>query len=160
MIEESVNRGTRAELEFIAGYKKTNPEAVIQKSTEKQDMFEHIDYFIDGKGYDIKAKKSLGMLNHLEQVYCVLEELNVNGDKGWLHGKADFIAFEISHFFVVIPRVELLDYYEANVIAEVVQDPNDAVLKKYSRGKDLMSAVPYSEIQSENCFIIRKAGYD
>lgn len=74
----------------------------VRKSTESQDKFSHTDYFVtvNGREYsvDIKGKKRFA-----DEGLFLVEILNVAGNRGWLLGKADIIAFEVEgggFFFV------------------------------------------------------------
>ena len=130
--------GMRAEQEFCDAVLKINPDAVIKHSTEKQDMFEHWDFDIDGVTFDVKARRNMGMLNSVKtggDRYTVLELKNRNGDKGWLFGDADYICFElvtdILNVFLIVPRLELVKYHYANTKDEIVYDMNECVNKRY-----------------------------
>jgi hypothetical protein len=76
----------------------------IEKSSKKQDMFDHIDFFVNGYGVDAKANR------HLNCIW--LEVTNINGNKGWLKGKAYYIIFEIVELkcYSIFKRVDLLNY--------------------------------------------------
>lgn len=127
--------GIAAELAFIAAVKKKNPNVVVVKATENEDMFQHWDYSFDGVTIDIKSRRNMGMLNHGGDKYTVLELVNRNGDRGWLFGEAQYIAFEfktsVLDAFLVVPRLELVKYHEANTQDIMVSDINDCVNKKY-----------------------------
>lgn len=81
----------------------------VSKSSKKQDIFDHIDFFVNGFGVDVKGNKSSD--------FIVLELLNVNGDDGWLKGKADYIVFDIMDMesFMFFLTEELLIFVENDV---------------------------------------------
>lgn len=97
----------------------------FKKSNAKQDMKDHIDCFVticngntpirrfavDLKGDKYTSKANKGDKKCLCQY---IEFLNVNGDKGWLFGKADYIAVlnENEDGFYLIPRVRLISFAE------------------------------------------------
>ena len=154
--------GNRAESEFVDAVLHRKPNTVVMKSSTDQDRNGHFDFLVNDYKVDVKARKNMGVLNHDFQKYCVLELQDVYGKRGWLYGDADYIAFEITNFFVVCPRLELVDYVEKHVKDEFVIDSNDAINKKYTRfgAVDIITAVPWDEIQTENCFAVRKINYD
>jgi len=154
--------GNRAEAEFVDAVLHRKPNTVVMKSSTDQDRNGHFDFLINNYRVDVKARKSMSVLNKDFQKYCVLELQDVYGKRGWLYGDADYIAFEISHFFIVCPRMELVEYVENNISDEFVVDPNAAIKKKYTRfgGNDIITVVPWDEIQTKNCFAVRKFNYD
>lgn len=80
-----------------------------QHVSEQMDRNDHIDCVItsrvDGtqKTVDIKGSKK-----YTEDQLFLVELFNVNGDLGWLFGKADYIAFQYKHAFLVVDRKELV----------------------------------------------------
>ena len=79
-------------------------------------MFEHWD--VQGRRrngqlykYDVKALKKLNRSDsdYRDDVTWV-EGTNVRGDKGWLKGEADYIAFERKSEWLLIPRHILYDW--------------------------------------------------
>jgi hypothetical protein len=114
----------------------------IKNSTKKQDMYEHIDFFVNGFGVDAKANR------HLECIW--LETKNINGNKGWLKGKAFYIIFEIIELncYSVFRRDELLNY--ALTFKEYTENKND-FYKIYTRKKwnkkDEIIKVKYNDIK-------------
>lgn len=154
--------GVNAELDFIAAVLKSNPNVKIVKASMQEDMLEHWDYSFDSVKIDVKARRNIGILNLNHDKYTVLELKNRNGEKGWLYGKADYIAFEMItpelKCFIVVPRIELVKYSEC-IQDEFVIDQNDMVKKKYSgfNTKFVITAVPFDEIiQLPNAKILKK----
>lgn len=113
----------------IRRYKKRWPDA--QKSSDEEDMYDHIDFWHvrngDKFGVDLKGNKCA------DQIW--IEFQNVNGDKGWIHGKARWIIFEIPEAggFACVPREDLLSWCRNNVSKEMVKDRRNAYKKLYSR---------------------------
>jgi len=79
-------------------------------------MFEHWD--VQGRRrngqlykYDVKSLKKLNRSDpdYRDDVTWV-EGTNVRGDKGWLKGEADYIAFERKSEWLLIPRHILYDW--------------------------------------------------
>jgi len=126
----SFSTGRVAEVRFIRAARDLGLE--VTKSSRSDDMNKHVDYWLayDGVGrwgVDVKG-------NNLPDEIWV-EFLNVRGDKGWLYGEARIIAFDMPEEggFVVIDRLDLVDYCEENVKDILVEKKHDAHLKKYSR---------------------------
>src|SRR5574338_496306 len=71
----------------------------VQNATQDQNMKEHFDYIIS-KGeislkVEVKAEKRLSSKDESTQSEFIwIEILNVQGNNGWIHGKADYIAFQ------------------------------------------------------------------
>jgi hypothetical protein len=73
------------------------------KSSMNDDMYKHIDYYVNGFGVDVKGKRKLNSI--------WLEIVNVHGFAGWLKGEADFIVFDMLDLdaYCVFRRLELLE---------------------------------------------------
>jgi hypothetical protein len=73
------------------------------KSSMNDDMYKHIDYYVNGFGIDVKGKRKLNSI--------WLEIVNVHGFRGWLKGEADFIVFDMLDLnaYCVFRRLELLE---------------------------------------------------
>ena len=126
----SFSTGRVAEVRFIRAAEDMGLE--VTKSSRSDDMNKHVDYWLayDGVGrwgVDVKG-------NNLPDEIWV-EFLNVRGDKGWLYGEARIIAFDMPEEggFVIVDRLDLVDYCEENVKDILVEKKHDAHLKKYSR---------------------------
>lgn len=115
----------------------------VVKSSKHDDIHKHIDYYVDNMSVDVKGDR------HLDCIW--LEVDNVNGDKGWLKGEADFIVFDIKELnsFCCFKREDLLRFVEQNVV-EYTDDKKD-YLKFYTRAKwgkkDKIVKVKYSNIK-------------
>jgi hypothetical protein len=109
-------------------------------SYPKQNMEDHIDFFVDDVGIDVKGNRKLD---------CIWLELNnVQGKPGWLRGKADFIVMDIKELkgFYFFPRIDLLDY--CSNITETAKHKFE-YNKLYTRHgrKDLLVQVRYNDIK-------------
>ena len=114
-----------------------------RKSDKKDDWYKHIDCFVNGYGVDVKGNR------HLNTIW--LEYTNVNGNKGWLRGKAKYIAmhiFELDCFSIYL-RKDLLEYVNENVF-ETTESKNDYLMfytrKKWGK-KDMVVKVKYNDIK-------------
>jgi len=98
----------------------------VIKSSKQDDIYKHIDFYVNGYGIDVKGSR------HLDCIW--LETINVLGNDGWLKGKADFIVFDVVELksFCVYNRQELLLF--TNNITEFTDSKYD-FLKIYSRTK-------------------------
>lgn len=81
----------------------------VSNANRFQNIYEHWDLRCckgnQSLTVDVKCRKKIKRSDEYPQDERFwVEFINVNGDNGWLVGKADFIAFEVEHGFVVIPR--------------------------------------------------------
>lgn len=87
----------------------TNSGLTIRKSSEREDKYDHIDYWMGANGaevsVDIKGEKD-GQNRGL----FLIELNNVIGKTSWLNGKADYIAFQEGDKFLFVDRQKLADY--------------------------------------------------
>ena len=88
----------------------------IRRSTNEEDRLLHIDYFATHPvlnkeiSFDVKAHKKLN--RHDKEGtndFIWLELKNNYGYKGWLHGKANFIAFETGDSWLIVNRIKLIN---------------------------------------------------
>ena len=98
----------------------------VVKSSEQDDIYKHIDFYVNGYGVDVKGSR------HLDCIW--LETTNVLGNDGWLKGEAEFIAFDIIELksFSIYNRKDLLNFVQN--ITETTERKED-FLKIYSRTK-------------------------
>ena len=114
----------------------------IVKSSIGDDMFKHIDFYIDDVGFDIKSRR------HLDCIW--LERTNVHGNDGWLMGKAKYIGLEIVELnsFCFFKRTDLLEYVSR---FNETTSSKDCYFKWYTRRdwnrKDEIIKVRYKDIQ-------------
>lgn len=152
---EEYNVGNLAHIKFK---RLANRKGFIAKdSTEKQDMFQHIDLFLfkDNKtfSFDIKAMKKINRYDCSAQDKMVYVEFkNVLGNPGWLYGQAQFIVFETESTFEIVHRKSLAKYCEKVVnIKQRVSRASEALYKVYTRDgrKDLISLIELDKIPKE-----------
>lgn len=104
--------GQAAEDLFVEVMKKNNHEVV--KATDRENMHEHIDFFVDGVSYDVKGEKSYSRDNEIYKVIWI-EKTNVRGNRGWLYGRANLIAFLVPPWFWIISRLALVTFIESHM---------------------------------------------
>lgn len=115
----------------------------FKESSRKDNIYRHIDCYVDGYGVDVKGKR------HLNTIW--LELTNVRGNKGWLQGDAMYIAFHIEELdcFCLFYRKDLLQFVLNNV-SEKTTNKND-YFKFYTREKwgkqDVIVKVKYDDIK-------------
>ena len=143
----SGSTGRVAEVRFVRAAEELGLD--VKKSTRREDMTEHVDYWLafndKGKwGVDVKG-------NNLPDEIWV-ELMNVGGNPGWLHGSAKIIAFDMPEEggFSVVDRVALKYYVDENVDLDVVSDKSKAYRRLYRRKdrKDLITRLNLYDIKS------------
>ena len=123
--------GRMAEVRFVRAAR--NKGLLVTKATAKQDMHEHVDYWLamnhDGKKWGVDVKGN----NLPDEVW--VEFKNVRGDDGWLYGGATIIDFDMPEEggFAIVDRDELAFFCEKHVRDEKVTDKKHAYLRKYTR---------------------------
>ncbi len=144
-IKHSQETGTQGEYNFIQACKKNKIE--FKKSNANEDIFSHVDFFIYGKGIDVKGYKK----SHSEG-FIVVEFKNVNGYAGSCSNEsnAEWIAFQFEECFWIVRKDELLRYCRKNVKVEMVNEFKDCYKKLYTRKdrKDLMTRLHLSDLKT------------
>ena len=124
----------------------------VLPATKEQNMKDHVDFWVDRKdtnteqkvsdyyGVDVKGNR------HLDSIW--LELKNVLGNKGWLEGEAEYIAFDIKELqgFCFYKRTDLLEYCQK--ITKYAKDKWD-YNKLYTRSgrKDKLIQVKHKHIK-------------
>lgn len=82
----------------------------VKKSSKREDMYDHIDYFVDNVSYDVKTLKGLVRNSKRDQGIIWLEFTNNYGGKGWMKApKLDKIAFLREQGFYIVDRAKLFE---------------------------------------------------
>lgn len=83
-----------------------------EKSTKEEDMYHHIDFWWNSPkkgeiGIDVKGvKKKNRKDKEVDDTIHWVEIQNVKGNKGWIYGDAEYIAFRtLSHIIFVKTKV-------------------------------------------------------
>ena len=135
------------------------------KSTDKEDIEDHIDFWWDSPkkgriGIDAKGiKKNKRTDDSYDDSIHWLELQNVRGKPGWLYGKAEYIAFRTKTKIIFVKRDKLLSFaLEAIKGKEVVYDTPREFYVPYKRKKwgrdDLSIKVPTSDLEKLADFYI------
>lgn len=117
-------------------------------ANREQNIEEHWDIEDNGIKYDVKAIKSLNRHDpEADDTIHFLEFRNVNGQVGWLYGKADYIVFETRNQWIVVDRRQLTEY-ASKATAQARRTPNPQLYQFYQRQgkKDLMTVVPTKDL--------------
>lgn len=149
---ESQKMGESAEnlFEYLAKQKNLNP----IKANVKQQI-SHVDFILtvkNGSKYlvDVKARKKSSRTDcKVSDELVWIEFKNVSGNKGWLYGAADYIAFERENDFVIVSRKNLVTLCERLVNNNLkTSTSKDALYKMYSRAgrKDEISMIKMQDI--------------
>jgi len=112
----------------------------VQNSSKDEDINDHIDYWLikgdKKKSIDVKGLKRSSRQGASQWERLWIEYKNVKGNKGWLYGKQDFIAFECPNYFLVVKRQDLQDLCEKIApfdINNITTNAEGAYRKIYSR---------------------------
>jgi hypothetical protein len=96
------------------------------KSSYNDDLYKHIDFYVNGYGVDVKGKRRLNSI--------WLEIVNVRGYDGWLKGEADYIVFDFLDLnaYSVFKRKQLL-----KLVSNVTETTNSSkdYMKIYGRSE-------------------------
>lgn len=110
------------------------------RSSSSEDMNDHIDYFVNDYSVDVKGNRDKNKI--------WLELVNVTGKKGWLYGKADFIAFDMTDLgcFCFFKTFDLLQVVKD--VKEIAKNGTE-FFKLYTRKtlKDKIVKVKYKDIK-------------
>ena len=148
---EKYRRGKEDEIHAANSVLALYPDTEIIEPTKYQDYaIKHIDWWFDGIPYDIKGRKSCGLLNISGNDATVLELLDADGKWGWMWGaETDFIMFKRISDWVICSRIELIDYErQTRIDDKLVKDWNLAMHKLMQRfnSKELATVVPFSDL--------------
>jgi hypothetical protein len=114
----------------------------VMKSTKKEDIESHIDFWWQSPkkgwiGIDVKGlNKSKRSDKTFDDSIHWLELQNVQGKDGWLKGKAEYIAFRTLSKIIFVKREKLLSFaLESIKDKEVVYDTPKECYVPYKRKK-------------------------
>lgn len=79
----------------------------VSFSSNNEDIYEHWDVKIDIK-IDVKAMRRINREDQEpNENFHYVEIKNVHGNKGWLYGDADYFAFEMKDYYVMVSKIKL-----------------------------------------------------
>ena len=106
----------------------------VQASTDEEDMFEHWDIKLETK-FDVKAVKKINRSDvDTDETIHWVELKNVRGKLGWLYGEADYFAFELDEYWVVVEKKTLQDFI-AEKLKDKIESETPSLYKIYKRTK-------------------------
>ena len=150
MFEQSIKEGQESEIKFAQLAKLRG--FLVEPATG-MEQFDHIDFHLTSEEeegtmtamIDVKSRKRINRNDDdYSDEWLWIEFKNVRGKEGWIHGVADFIAFETIDSFILSYRKELCDWCIDHVdVEEKVTSADEAEYKAYSRkGKqDLIARI-------------------
>lgn len=130
----------------------------VKFSTKSEDVTEHWDVEIGFK-IDVKSLKKISRGDYdTNENYHFIEIKNVNGKDGWLYGKADFFAFELNEYWVLVDKTILQKFIEENTSKTYVKSPDEALNCLYRREnrKDIITLVKTIDLIIMSTEIIKK----
>lgn len=161
-VMEFHNRSKKDE-EFIMEATEKNFGGKCYMSTEKEDMFKHIDFWWEspkmGKiGIDAKGlKKNKRTDKEYDDTINWLELKNVLGKPGWLYGEAMYIAFLTKTCIIYVKREKLAKFAEDMIAGKdiVNSTPKDFYIpyKRFKRN-DLLIKIPTTDLYNMCDFIL------
>lgn len=148
----SWREGRNSEERFKASCEKVGYS--VRKSSKKDDIEKHIDFYITRSNGTFTSVDVKGA-NHPETIWVELK--NVLGKVGWLFGKAEFIAFDMSEVngFCMVRRTDLIRLVEEEVDANFVEKQY-AYKKLYQRKNrsDVITKLHLTDIKKCRSFKI------
>ena len=144
MIQNSfLEKGKEKELEFALALCKAKSlsSSIIEEASKEDDIYRHIDIWVGANSFDVKAAKKTNRSDLLPNYDIHWIELrNVHGDKGWLFGQADYIAFELETTWCSCPRISLIRSLKGKIDFSNFTTNRDDMFRVYRR-KDRLDAI-------------------
>jgi hypothetical protein len=131
--------------------------ADLEWSGFKQDLYDHWDVkgvltgaTTESYRYDVKGMRRNSRAGTIDPDITWIESKNTRGQPGWVHGKADYIAFEQPNIWVIVGRELLLDFMRKKIDPTFVDDVGDALYKLYQRKgrRDVISKARMSDMRT------------
>jgi hypothetical protein len=143
----------KAELDFF------NMFDDIKKSDRESDMFGHYDFIIADKvKVDVKGAKKINRYDqapHHDTHY--IEFRNVRGNKGWVYGEADYIAFEYYDTFVFVKRVYIIELCKSKILDKSIKNYKSIYgLYRREGREDLITLIPTKDLIDISTRILHK----
>lgn len=119
----------------------------VRRATEEENIKQQFDIVCDGVKYDVKAPKKLNRGDTCSTNILWVELYNVLGNRGWIKGEADRIAFLKGKEFITVDREELYQ-----LVRTLVTDLNIYSKKGYCKlyrrkgRKDIVTYIDFSDI--------------
>lgn len=125
--------------------------------TKEEDMMEHWDLQITTK-VDVKGLKKVKRENdEVNEHIHWIEVKGISGESGWAYGLADYFAFELTKYWIVVSKEKLQDFIKNNVTKEWVLKPELYKLYQRKDRKDVLTMVTsYDLCYISDCIIKKK----
>lgn len=127
------------------------------KASKEEDMHKHIDFWWNSPkkgriGIDVKGmKKAKRSDKEFDDTIQWLELKNVLGNKGWLYGEAEYIAFRTKKKILFVLRDKLREFAEKCVEGKemVFKCPREFYIPYQRWGRlDMVIKVPTSDVEA------------
>ena len=122
---------------------------LVRWSTVEEDTKLHFDgiFIIDGQEarVDIKGHRATHRGESRGDM-CWVELANVSGNRGWLFGAADIIAFQFYDDWLLISREKLITFILSRLSAKEVGKKPYCLYQRDGR-KDIIVMVPYEDLK-------------
>jgi len=148
----SLSRGKETELKF------SKQLSNVVWSNREQDMKEHWDLkgSLNGSSifkFDVKGLRGKSRRGGIDSSVIWIESKNVNGDKGWLYGEADYIVFEQLTSWIIVKRLKIIPFIRSKLKHNNytrVYEAKNALYNIYTRKnrKDLLSMALIDDIKT------------
>lgn len=131
-------------------------------ASKEDDMYNHLDiiWTFNGKDYsfDVKGLKKHNQkdINTDDSIHWI-EIQNVRGNKGWIFGKADYIAFETNNDWLIIERKSIIDWIDRKVVDKTIVYSKDlyTYYQRYGR-QDIVVKVLTEDLRQIAKKILKK----
>jgi len=121
----------------------------IRRATEEENIKGQFDIVCEGVRYDVKGEKRYNRKDkHPDTNTVWIEVRNVNGDRGWIKGDADKIAFLKGNVFHIVDRKKLFI-----LVQDKVRDLRIYNIKQYCKlyrrtgRKDVVTYLSFGDIE-------------
>lgn len=145
------NLGIQIEQSFAQKLVSTHG-GIIHHSSKHEDINDHIDliWTINDKQYtfDVKGVKKNNRIdtNYNDSIHWI-ELQNVNGKKGWLYGKAQYIVFETNINWIIVKRLKLIDFIDSKITDRTITNTKELyTLYRRTGRKDVITKIPTSDL--------------
>lgn len=133
VIKEFLTVGKEKEAEFARVlWEKLGGE--IRLASEYDDIYGHVDIYWKDYGIDVKALKKTSRGDNCanENIHWI-ELRNVTGKKGWVFGDADYIAFELEDYWVLVTPKKIIKLLEQKVTNFDIVNDSSLLYRYYQR---------------------------
>jgi hypothetical protein len=154
----SQRMGDRGELNFAIEATKRGCDPVKTGTAEdKRHVDWHLTLLNKRTTCDSKAHKAMYRGGPPQDDWILLEDKNVAGNAGWIHGEADYISFEQSDCYIIVPRTELVKLWneivDTTILAHRAEEAKGIIYQRRDR-LDVISYVKNTDVKKRQGVII------